>query len=141
MTDIRNTIGVYSPETGGILGRGKDGVISHFLFDYNDESTSYKYVPSANYLNEYMENNWFSNSIAFCGMVHSHPNKAPSLSKGDLAYAKKIIESFDNLDHLYLLIVFDSEGNINIHYYKAFLNEHNMMEVYKYSENEIQILA
>ncbi|MGI1659825.1 MAG: hypothetical protein ACRKFN_12810 [Desulfitobacterium sp.] len=93
LIEIENSIGMHLPETGGILGCEKDGAITHFLFDYNDKSTSYKYVPSVDYLNEYMENNWYSKGISFCGIVHSHPNNAPSLSSGDLKYAKQIIET------------------------------------------------
>jgi len=140
LIEIGNSIGIHRPETGGILGCSKDGVISHFLFDYNDKSTSYKYVPSVDYLNEYMENNWYNNGITFCGMVHSHPNNAQSLSCGDLMYAKQIIESFNNLEHLYLLLTFVTEETVNIRYFKTFLNESHVIEAYQLCESEIHII-
>lgn len=140
LVEIGESIGKHRPETGGILGCSKEGVISHFLFDRNGKNTTYKYVPSVDYLNEYMENNWYNNGITFCGMVHSHPNNAQSLSAGDLIYAKQIIQNFNNLDHLYLLLAFIMEGTTNIHYFKTFLNKYSGIEAYQLCEYEINIV-
>jgi hypothetical protein len=44
--EIIGSVGYYTPETGGILGCNKAGMITRFLFDHNGFSTSHQYVPS-----------------------------------------------------------------------------------------------
>ena len=86
-------------ECGGILGKSEK-CITAFEYDKTGSNKSCNmYFPDVETLNVIIET-WGKESIRFCGFVHSHPNGSSELSNGDINFALKIINNFDNLDDL-----------------------------------------
>lgn len=140
LSGIKNTIGVYPPETGGIIGRNEHGVITDFLFDSSSIGSSFTYVPSTEYLNSYMNKNWRIKGVSFCGVVHSHPFRFPNLSPRDLMSAKMILQSYDSMDAIYLFLVLLGEGSCTINYFKGSLNSSMDIVSFKIDEQELEII-
>lgn len=103
------------PEAGGILGRSKDGVIVAFHFDPgkgNVDATRAIYTPNISRLNQQIKI-WASNEIQFCGIIHSHPPKAKSLSKQDIEFINTIMYAMPNhISFLYFPVVFPHQRMI-----------------------------
>ena len=80
------------PETGGILGRIGDTVCA-FAFDpgypCRDRAV---YTPRTERLNRII-GEWAEAGIEFCGILHTHPKGQETLSSGDLAYIRRILDA------------------------------------------------
>ena len=69
-------------------------MVDRYVFDSEQcDSGLREYIPNVLYLNKIIEC-WFSLSISFCGIVHSHLD-SDDLSYADIEYAKKIITNND----------------------------------------------
>ena len=107
--EIRSTVGLKRPETGGILGgRFEDGVVREFSFDHAARRTSVTYSPDCTSLNQLLSEDWNPRGIRMLGFVHSHPNCLREPSWGDIQYAERILNHNEDLPELYLPIVFPS---------------------------------
>ena len=90
--EIRNTIGMYSAETGGVLGSSDGGnTIDRYYFDSTASTTGSTYTPDIKAVNRVIAE-WNGEGSQFVGFIHSHPkgHTAPSLE--DVNYAKQIME-------------------------------------------------
>lgn len=80
------------PEIGGIIG-GQNGVVTKYEMDRGtDTGRGCSYAPDVEHLNSTIEN-WTENGIDFYGIFHTHFFGVRTLSNGDIAYMKKIIEA------------------------------------------------
>jgi len=93
------------PETGGIIGMQND-IVTSFVFDKG--KTNYQkamYTPNIYFINNQI-NKWRNYNIIFCGIVHTHPSNQNFLSKDDINYIKKIINSMpETIPYLYFPII------------------------------------
>ena len=104
LTAIKNTVGNFLPETGGIIGQ-KDGIVCRFYFDDNSESGRAYYYPSVQTLNETIRK-WDEEGCTFCGIVHSHGNQDFRLSEKDKELANAILSvNKDILEYVFFPIV------------------------------------
>lgn len=102
---IRDSIGVKSPETGGLLGGDREtGVVTHFLFDEWAATTAVTYSPDTSVLNHVLSE-WNEQGIRLMGFVHSHPGSMGYPSTGDRIYAARILNAIPSLPYLLLPIV------------------------------------
>lgn len=86
-------------ECGGILGKCEN-CITAFEYDKTGSNKSKNiYFPDVETLNVILKT-WEKENINFCGFVHNHPNGSAELSNGDINFALKIINNFDNIDDL-----------------------------------------
>lgn len=88
--DICRTLGIEQPEQGGILG-GTGGRITAFYHDAGAKTSRSRYFPNTDALNGVLRD-WEKQSIAFCGIIHSHQNADLRISGTDLAFARRILE-------------------------------------------------
>lgn len=102
---IISTIGKQEPERGGILGAGKDGLISHYYFDACAQVSPDSYEPDIDSVNRVLVQEWLPNGIRMVGIVHSHSNGNNVPSCGDIHYGMHILHSLDNADQFYLPII------------------------------------
>lgn len=81
------------------------------VMDDNDqESNRAVYKPNTEMLNHSISA-WHAQGIRFCGIFHSHPPGQRTLSHGDLAYIRTIMDAMpDGVDQLYFPIVIPGEG-------------------------------
>lgn len=86
-------------ECGGILGKSKNCITAFEYDKTGSNKSSNMYFPDVETLNAILET-WEKENISFCGFVHSHPNGSSELSNGDINFALKIINNFDNMDSL-----------------------------------------
>lgn len=105
MEQIKKTLGKYPPECGGVLGAGKDGVISAFYFDAEGKSTPTGYSPNVASINELLANDWMPNGILMIGIVHSHANGINVPSCMDVGYGIRILQALDAVEEFHLPIV------------------------------------
>ena len=85
------------PENGGILG-ARNGIICEYIHDTNIVSNNMAiYLPNTILLNKYISK-WKINSIEFAGMIHSHLKNEATLSNGDLAYIKEILNANEGVN-------------------------------------------
>lgn len=93
------------PEFGGALG-GNDGIISFMLFDEGQNNgKGCSYSPNVDVVNMQIEQ-WLNAGIDFMGLYHSHFFGVDTLSKGDIEYIGKIMNSvFEYINELYFPIV------------------------------------
>lgn len=98
------------PEAGGILG-SVDGCICAFVYDSGmPDMTRNCYTPDVDFLNRVIEQ-WQSQGITFCGIVHSHPAGQRELSEADQNYIRVILECMPGqINALYFPIVIPGEG-------------------------------
>lgn len=140
LTEILRTVGSIPPETGGILGCNEQDTVSHFLFDHTGKFEKTCYVPNNNFLNYYIRNNWARNNIRFCGFVHSHPADATSLSLFDIEYGMNILQNFDNLSQLLLILVNPNKPTEKITFYSLLKVKDNKPILYQYQSKDTYIL-
>jgi hypothetical protein len=70
---IRETVGRFPSETGGVLGGDlSDSRISRFYFDRNGQCNPAEYSPDAQTINRVLAE-WNETGIRFRGAIHSHP--------------------------------------------------------------------
>ena len=83
----------HMPETGGMLG-GQCDTITTVLFDQgkNNDLGHCSYTPDVAKLNSCLLD-WEKNGIEFYGLFHTHFYNVSSLSKGDIAYIKEILNA------------------------------------------------
>lgn len=109
---IENTIGQLKPECGGIIAMDKDGIISDFYFDDDAGFGKRSYIPTRSKIQYHIQKNWNSESLQFCGVVHSHPLcNICEPSYIDISMAWKIM-TINNMEKFYLLMVKGSEVRI-----------------------------
>jgi len=104
---IRETIGAYPAETGGLLiGNRSDGTIKEFVFDSNGKTSGAAYSPDTKFCNTIIKNAR-KNGMDFLGMIHSHPRGYTSLSGeyGDIGYIKDIFSAMPSLDKILVPII------------------------------------
>lgn len=115
--EIKEKIGTFKPETGGLLG-SKDGyTIDAFFFDENADTNETTYTPNTSVLNDLIESNWDLNNINVIGFIHSHPNGNLIPSEDDILYANRIMDAL-SMEVFYLPLVAssnDSEFRINMY--------------------------
>lgn len=105
VNEIYRTMISDTCECGGILGMNRNGVITHYCFDYFAElSDRNAYRPSAEWLNSVIQE-WYHEEVDFCGIIHSHPYGYPELSVADRQYAEEILEYNSSLDKIYFPIL------------------------------------
>ena len=86
---------VVPPETGAILGTRDGVIVSDFWPDKNATNMNCAiYVPNVDYLNHIIER-WAEEGIAFCGLLHTHPNSCEMLSSEDEQYIESVMSKFD----------------------------------------------
>ena len=115
---IVDTLGKYSPECGGVLGAGEDGVITEFFFDATGKSTPNGYAPDVKAINEMLTNDWMPRGILMVGIVHSHSNGNSVPSCGDISYGVRILQALDTVERFYLPIVTMDEGDVQMNSYE-----------------------
>ena len=117
---IEQTIGLYPPECGGILGAKEDGIISEFYFDRLGESSSEGYSPDVESINSILINDWMPRGIYMVGIVHSHSQELYALSCGDIRYGIQILQALDTVDAFYLPVVTVSLQRMILHPYVVY---------------------
>lgn len=107
---LRSAFSPVPPEAGGILG-SVDGCVCAFVYDPGiPDITRNCYTPDVDSLNRVIEQ-WQTQGITFCGIVHSHPRGQHFLSEADLAYIKAILDDMPpQISVLYFPIVIPGEG-------------------------------
>lgn len=123
-------------ECGGILGK-KENCITEFKYDKTGSNRSCNmYFPDVETLNVILKA-WEKENIFFCGFVHSHPNGSSELSNGDINFALKIMNNFDNMDSLLMGIYVVSPDckNNNLAWY--LVGKDRLDKVYPVLSNEI----
>ncbi len=106
-------------EKGGIVGCFDDrNVIEHFFADRTACNTFNTYVPDVIVLNRQIEY-WEKRKIHFCGMIHMHLTAKTELSEGDIRYAKRILEAFENISWLWFPVVAYIYGTKKLFMYKV----------------------
>ena len=92
------------PEQGGILGM-KNGVVCAYLHDSATKITDCAvYQPNIHFLNAQIQT-WAENGVAFCGIVHSHPQGQTALSSDDAAYISELYKKNPLLKTTYYPLV------------------------------------
>ncbi len=104
MDAIRDHIGLWPAERGGMLGCDADGVVRHFVADPTARCTGVAYDPDIPLMNKQIKQ-WKTEDISFCGFVHSHPKGVRRLSDYDKWYAGEIFGAFSKLEVLWLPLV------------------------------------
>jgi len=108
--EIFATVGSYPPETGGILGAGSSGVISHYYYDRTGKSSVNGYAPDIDAVNSILTDYWMPNGVLMVGIIHSHSNGVSVPSCGDINYGIRILEALDTVDSFYLPILTRANG-------------------------------
>jgi len=130
--DIKNTVGKFPHETGGILlGKREDFIVRKFVLDPNGATSPGSYDPDVNFLNKVLDEEFDNNQLSFLGFCHSHPRGVNRLSHdmgngiGDLGYIKKIFKFMQSLDKLLVPIVFstDDGGDFEMMPYIAYRDD------------------
>jgi proteasome lid subunit RPN8/RPN11 len=123
--EIKNTIGTFPAETGGILGMTGD-TINHFYYDeYPDDSSYSAYTPNCDAINACLEK-WTDREVIYVGCIHSHPSGICSPSYPDKLYAQRILNNNSNFDkskkYLYIPIVqsIADTGNFKMYSFIAY---------------------
>ena len=102
---IRHHLGRWPAERGGALGVDEQGVVRAFHFDATACTSDVIYTPDTVGVERVRKGRWRREGIRLIGFVHSHPAGLIHPSLGDRAYAARIIDALDELDHLWLPIV------------------------------------
>ena len=108
-------------ENGGIIGRNKKGIITDYYFDYSSSRGFNQYTPDTQKLNTVIRQ-WSEQKIEFCGIVHSHPMEIVNLSRADIEYAVKVLNSFESLKYLYMIVVTPESKKSFLSTYKVFID-------------------
>lgn len=107
VNEIYRTMISDTCECGGILGMNRNGVITHYCFDYfAEQSDRNEYRPSVERLNSVIQE-WHQEGVHFCGIIHSHPYGRSELSMADRLYAEEILQCNFYLDKIYLPILIE----------------------------------
>ncbi|MDO4324732.1 MAG: hypothetical protein Q4E24_01645 [bacterium] len=108
---------VCPPEVGGILGTNQDVVIQYWL-DKGIESSEYKicsYIPDTQKMNKKISE-WCDGGITFAGIFHTHFWGNFTLSKGDIAYIRKIMNHMpETIEKLYFPIITMPERKLHVY--------------------------
>lgn len=118
---IRNTVGSYPPETGGILGgKRSEDQVTHFHYDQGANRTGSTYSPDYERLNALLKTEWNPADIDLLGVAHSHPSWCRRPSDGDMVYARVILEHNPQMERLWLpLVISESPGQFELLPYYA----------------------
>lgn len=100
LKQILDAMPVCPPETGGIIG-GRNGVVSAWEDDQDDESVGCTYRPNVVYLNQVIKA-WQGNGIVFMGIVHVHFGNSKTLSQGDILYINQIMQAMPKSHKSYI---------------------------------------
>ncbi|MBR2528059.1 MAG: hypothetical protein IKE58_06300 [Blautia sp.] len=94
------------PEVGGIIGSREWPVIDMFVGDPGKKGPfGCSYVPDTTFLNETIRQ-WLQEGILFQGIAHAHFHGVRTLSDGDRAYIRRIIEAMPaQIKSLYFPII------------------------------------
>ncbi len=95
------------PEMGGILGADASGIVTNFYHDKSGVTTAKNYIPDVEILNGVISD-WSKIGVRFAGFVHSHSPQKISLSKPDVAYARKI-KKYCALEEILMLLYIPAE--------------------------------
>lgn len=117
---IMDTLGRVSPECGGVLGAGEDGLITEFFFDATGRSTATGYTPDVAAINELLVRDWMPRGVLMVGIVHSHANGNCVPSCGDVGYGIRILQALDTVDRFYLPIVTVRGGSAELFCYAVY---------------------
>ncbi len=104
LEELIGSIGVRQAESGGMLG-GRNGKVSHYIFDEHSRVARATYTPDHHFLNRILKKEWNPQGIRLLGFVHSHPGMNDCPSIGDEEYASRILDAIDDLDSLWLPII------------------------------------
>jgi len=104
--EILSVFPVVPPETGGIIGCGKNEIVSKFYFDYGCRcEMELQYVPNISILNNIIST-WNTESVVFGGIIHSHFPGVERLSHEDENYIVEIMNTMPRcISKLYFPIV------------------------------------
>ena len=92
---INQTIGRFSPETGGILGSSDGGkTVDHYYFDHSAKTSSGTYSPDTATVNHIIAM-WNQKDVELIGVIHSHPKGNTAPSHGDAQYVKSIMNALN----------------------------------------------
>lgn len=105
LDSITQSLGTYSPETGGLLAGNREECRIHlFRFDNSASVTSTTYTPNAAKLTKIL-NKWDEEKKGkIIGFIHSHPGSYNRPSPGDFEYAERILKAIPALGKLFLPI-------------------------------------
>ncbi|WP_319591937.1 ThiF family adenylyltransferase [uncultured Draconibacterium sp.] len=140
---IKNTVGTYKAESGGILlGSREDNIIQKFVFDEKGVTGSVNYDPDVTFLNKIIKEEWENNSLELIGFAHSHPHGISRLSGdwggniGDIAYIKAMFNAIPDLEKFLVPIVYSSYGGAEFKIF-PYVAERNNEENYYMKELEV----
>lgn len=106
---IKQTVGKYEPECGGIISINEKGIIADFYFDGDAGVGKPCYIPSRLSIQNYVRKVQKDLNLTFCGVVHSHPIcNVCEPSYIDIEMACKIMLN-NSMKLIYLIIVNDNE--------------------------------
>lgn len=93
------------PEMGGIIGGTKKEITEYWIDAVQSDSCACKYTPNVGAINKKIEI-WSKNNIDFYGLFHTHYFGVKTLSEGDVAYMRKIMNAMPSyIEMLYFPIV------------------------------------
>ncbi len=84
--------------------------------DDSDEHNYSEYYPNVQKLNIIISD-WAREGIAFCGLIHNHPNGQFKLSEVDKEYFSKIYHSADNVNYICCPVIVYNNNEVSIHMY------------------------
>jgi len=115
-----------SPESGGVLGAKKDGVVVEYYFDKTGKSSDKGYAPDVLAINKILSEDWMPRGIYMTGIIHSHnaDNTCPSCS--DIGYGARILASLDTVNEFYIPIFTLKNDVPQIHCYKIYRAENGI---------------
>lgn len=93
---IKKTVGSLPPETGGLLGKNRHGIICAFHPDLCRKS-GVEYAPDTDLFNRVLAE-WAARGVSFAGIVHSHPCELRQLSEDDVIYVENIMSSTPDIE-------------------------------------------
>ena len=133
LDEIKNTIGITTMESGGIIG-AKDNVICAYYFDDKNIGNISEYIPDTEKLNSIIRA-WGNIGIHFIGIVHSHANAYDKPSLGDKIYADNLIKENSFLERVLFPIVTKTNAFVKVDFYEY------CKETKAFTSTEVKVLS
>ena len=125
MSEIKNTIGMKTVESGGLLGSASRGIIDEYIFDPGKLESTIEFAPNVDYMQRILMR-WSNQGIRFLGIIHSHI-MGSALSDRDILMARRILECNEHIDYILMPVFTIMDQRIT--WYKVGNNCVNAIEV------------
>lgn len=132
LSDFRENVGRYYPETGGMLASSGDRhIIDKCYFDVRSKNTSGTFYYDVETMSE-VYRGWKAKGYTTNGIYHSHPNGAIRPSYHDISTALLHLDFF-KLNYFYLPIIqAQRNGQYHMYFYVVYAKESTLEVVLEY---------